>query len=127
MYASIDFVAKEADGEIVLVVEIKEKRTVSVRLDEELAKWLDAAWVGKYPSRSHFLRRVAELAAEGRLPRPELARSPAVSPPAKTVTFKADSSLVEKLDEAARSLGFGSRSDLLRYALELVKEGKIKV
>ncbi|MEM1619179.1 MAG: ribbon-helix-helix protein, CopG family [Fervidicoccaceae archaeon] len=105
-----------------IIIDIFEKRTVSLRVDEETYKSLEAAWrASGFASRSHLLRHLVDKALSDP-DRQDLSlekeRLLLMScSPHKTITFKLDERTLAKLDELVLKLKFGNRSDLLRALL----------
>uniref|UniRef100_A0A7J3ZKF9 Ribbon-helix-helix protein, CopG family n=1 Tax=Fervidicoccus fontis TaxID=683846 RepID=A0A7J3ZKF9_9CREN len=124
MRASLSFTS-EGSGSDVLFLEIREKKTVSLKLDKETYAWLERFWREKgFSSRSHFLRYLAQLAINGNIPSTlEHEKLYLMScSPSKTVTFKLDEQALERLDSIVKKYGFYNRSDLLRLVLHLLRE-----
>ncbi len=107
------------------ILEINENRVVSFKLDKETYEWLENNWKKQgFSSRSQFLRYLINMVLQGKAPlnKNDSENIILMSDSHKTVTFKLNSSLLDKLDRVAFEFGYTSRSDLLRVVLSSLKE-----
>ncbi len=103
------------------ILEIKEKKVVSVKVDPKMYKWVNNAWrENGFASRSDFLRAIINAAISDEIDKSVFRENGEfwTTPAEKTLTFKLERKVLEKLDEKAREYGYGNRSDFIRSLIE---------
>ncbi len=122
MVSELSFKARCVGGGF--VIEIREKKIVSLKVDKNLYDMIEREWRSRgFSSRSHFLRNlVNDILNDGRFIE-DLAKVNCEeifigSSSSKTLTFKIEKSVLEKLDKLVRKCGLSTRSDFLRIAIK---------
>jgi len=96
-------------------IEIKTKKVVSLKISEEMFEWIEAVWrAGGFSSRSDYLRAliISLLDEPDKIKNGNGYLLPIKA--TKTVTFKLELNILNRLDELAVKKGYTTRSDLLR-------------
>jgi len=100
-------------------LDIQVKRVVSVKVHERVARLIESKYrEAGFANRSDFVRSIISKCLSDGLKPADVRYVPAYASRCDvTLTFRLDSSVVEKIDEAAKKLGFATRSDFLRYVI----------